>query len=172
MSTLNLRAAIGTGSALPKGKQGWVLAEMWCDGLILPRLRFALRVMDTDSGEGGSGRTVGPASHSTWAPGEEPAMGKEPKTLKKSHSAVQLGSPPPPPPLLPRPPPPRTVIARDDHGRAGPSTSLQRQAPPPRVETANAHANANVDAHLKPYRLRKEFSSGRPGTPEPRAVAG
>ena len=172
MSTPNLRAATGTASVLPKGKQRWLSAETWCDALILPRPRFALRVMDADAGNGngggeggsgsgsGSGRTVSPPPLPTWAPGEEPAMGKKQKTLKKSHSAVQLGSRPSaatsPSPPLSRPPPPVAVnvIARDDHGRAGPSTSVQKQQspPPPRGEAANVNANANADAHLKPYR--------------------
>ncbi|KZT66249.1 hypothetical protein DAEQUDRAFT_813694 [Daedalea quercina L-15889] len=41
---------------LPKGKQRWLSPETWCDALILPRPRFAIRV---DPG-GGSGRIVSP----------------------------------------------------------------------------------------------------------------
>ncbi|KAH9924070.1 uncharacterized protein B0H18DRAFT_1095185 [Fomitopsis serialis] len=40
----------------PKGKQRWLSPETWCDALILPRPRFAIRV---DPG-GGSGRIVSP----------------------------------------------------------------------------------------------------------------
>ena len=152
MSTPNLRAATGTGSVLPKGKQRWLSAETWCDALILPRPRFALRVMDGEGGSGsgsGSGRTVSPPPLPRWPPGAEPttgraATGAQPKQLKKSQSAVQLGSRPS---VFPAPSPPRPPPARDDQAsRAGPSISSQKPPPPPPPEDANA------DAHLKPYR--------------------
>lgn len=41
-----------------KGKQRWLAAETWCDAIILPRPRFALKLVE--SGEGGSGRIVSP----------------------------------------------------------------------------------------------------------------
>ncbi|KAI1789269.1 hypothetical protein LXA43DRAFT_923810 [Ganoderma leucocontextum] len=139
MSTPNLRAATGTESVLPKGKQRWLSAETWCDALFLPRPRFALRVMD---GEGGSGRTVSPPPLPMWPPGAEPTTGRptgvQPKQLKKSQSAVQLGSRPSTAPSPPRPPP-----VRDDQARAGPSISPQK-APPPE--------DANAETHLTPYR--------------------
>lgn len=50
LSTPNLRN-------IPKGKQRWLSAETWCDALILPRPRFALRLVDTT---GASGRIVSP----------------------------------------------------------------------------------------------------------------
>ncbi|TBU27978.1 hypothetical protein BD311DRAFT_739615 [Dichomitus squalens] len=144
MSTPNLRAATGTGSVLSKGKQRWLSAETWCDALILPRPRFTLKMID---GEGGSGRVVSPPPSPMWLPGTEPTPGRTPtappKSLKKSHSAIQLSSRPPPPSPLRAPPP-----IREEPPRGGPSTAPQAQPVPlPPPSTSN-----KKDTHLKPYR--------------------
>ncbi|OSD04996.1 hypothetical protein PYCCODRAFT_1406322 [Trametes coccinea BRFM310] len=91
MSTPNLRQATGTVSVLPKGKQRWLSAETWCDALILPRPRFALKVMD-EEGNISSGRIVSPPASPIWPPGMEPPLDAAGKALKKSHSAFQLRS--------------------------------------------------------------------------------
>ncbi|KAI0715891.1 hypothetical protein C8T65DRAFT_642778 [Cerioporus squamosus] len=137
MSTPNLRAATGTGSVLPKGKQRWLSAETWCDALILPRPRFALRVID---GEGGSGRIVSPPGSPIWPPGTEPSVEgaslAKVKSLKKSHSAIQLSSRPEPPS------PPRFVPVRQEpRPEPGPSNIAQPQP-----------ILANANTHLKPFR--------------------
>lgn len=46
VQNLNLRKL-----EVPKGKQRWLSAETWCDALILPRPRFALRLVDSGAGE-------------------------------------------------------------------------------------------------------------------------
>ena len=43
-----------------KGKQRWLSAETWCDAVILPRPRFALKLIDGIDAQGGSGRIVSP----------------------------------------------------------------------------------------------------------------
>ncbi|KAI0823498.1 hypothetical protein BC628DRAFT_511022 [Trametes gibbosa] len=105
MSTPNLRQATGTAAVLPKGKQRWLSAETWCDALILPRPRFAMRLYDGES-EGGSGRIVSPPDSPLWPPGMNPSLeGADAKVLKKARSAIQLSSkthqasPPRPPPV-------------------------------------------------------------------------
>ena len=56
-----LRAGAGSAAppptSVPKGKQRWLSPETWCDALILPRPRFAIRV---DPGGASSGRIVSP----------------------------------------------------------------------------------------------------------------
>ena len=141
MSTPNLRAATGTGFVLPKGKQRWLSAETWCDALILPRPRFALRIVEGES----SGRIVSPPASPIWPPGVDPLAAPAAKTsptkgksLKKSQSAVQLRQrpePPSPPVALPR------TAVESSQPQAGPSTI--RQA---------ANGVVSTDASLKPYR--------------------
>lgn len=160
MSTPNLRAAAGAGVSLPKGKQRWFSAETWCDALILPRPRFAMRV---DS-EGSSGRIVSPPSSPIWPPGMDPSVekassGRE-KMLKKSQSAIQLGSrpsppSPPEPPTPPRPPPPpkdepRPQFApsvRPQQPHQG-TTHLQPERPIAQPQPEHANGNTN----LRPFR--------------------
>ncbi|KAH9848795.1 hypothetical protein C2E23DRAFT_785522 [Lenzites betulinus] len=132
MSTPNLRQATGTAAVLPKGKQRWLSAETWCDALILPRPRFAMRVGDGD-GEGGSGRIVSPPESPLWPPGMEPPLDAAgAKALKKSQSAVQLSakthqaSPPRPPPVREEP--------RQEIPVAGPSRLV-----PEKTEAANTN---------------------------------
>ncbi|TFK80902.1 hypothetical protein K466DRAFT_503075 [Polyporus arcularius HHB13444] len=147
MSTPNLRAATGAGSVLPKGKQRWFSAETWCDALILPRPRFALRVMDS---EGGSGRIVSPPGSPIWPPGTGPYMEEQAgaatvKSLKKSQSAIQLTSRPEPPS------PPRFVPARQER-RPEPGPSNIAQPQPVRANANPPPIVANADTHLKPFR--------------------
>ncbi|RPD60406.1 hypothetical protein L226DRAFT_615868 [Lentinus tigrinus ALCF2SS1-7] len=157
MSTPNLRAATGTGSVLPKGKQRWLSAETWCDALILPRPRFALRVID---GEGGSGRIVSPPGSPIWLPETEPSVEKEKagvarlKSLKKSQSAIQLSSRPEPPS------PPRLVpVKQEPRPEPGPSNIAQPQPIPATMSSnlipgsTNTHLiPGSTNAHTKPFR--------------------
>ncbi|KAI8974784.1 hypothetical protein BD414DRAFT_423838 [Trametes punicea] len=130
MSTPNLRQAAGTTSVLPKGKQRWLSAETWCDAMILPRPRFALRVVD-DEGVLTSGRIVSPPESPLWPPGVEPPLDTAGKALKKSQSAIQLRSaghvpsPPRPDPLREEPVP--------EVPEAGPSRMV------PQSEDATTH---------------------------------
>ncbi|KAI0941838.1 hypothetical protein AcV7_002412 [Taiwanofungus camphoratus] len=106
--------------SLPKGKQRWLSAETWCDALILPRPRFAIRMADpgpsrTDVGSGGgSGRIVSPPDSPIWPHDTEPDAqtstqmtsvsvvergfqemnASRRRDVRKSRSAGQLGSPP------------------------------------------------------------------------------
>ncbi|CAL1698942.1 unnamed protein product [Somion occarium] len=59
LSTPNLRD-------IPKGKQRWLSAETWCDAIILPRPRFALRLVEGAP----SGRIVSPPESPVLSPGE------------------------------------------------------------------------------------------------------
>ncbi|KAH9887934.1 hypothetical protein C8Q73DRAFT_194341 [Cubamyces lactineus] len=149
MSTPNLRQATGTASVLPRGKQRWLAAETWCDALILPRPRFALRIADEDNG-GSSGRIVSPPASPIWPPGMEPPLDVAGKALKKSQSALQLRSrghvpsPPRPEPVQEEPAPQEPM--------AGPS----------RVIPEKTHANE----YLKPHRP-KSFALDDLAIPSP-----
>lgn len=91
LSTPNLRD-------LPKGKQRWLSAETWCDALILPRPRFALRLAEGQS----SGRIVSPPGSPVSSPEETPKdmrnrFAKDPASaplLKQSASLSNLMSTP------------------------------------------------------------------------------
>ncbi|OBZ65570.1 putative 2-oxoglutarate dehydrogenase E1 component DHKTD1, mitochondrial [Grifola frondosa] len=92
--------------SLPKGKQRWLSAETWCDALILPRPRFALRTVDggeKGSVSGSSGRIaslpgspIWPASPSADAQTQSRAQtasreeAPQRAGLKQAKSAVQL----------------------------------------------------------------------------------
>lgn len=67
---------------LPKGKQRWLSPETWCDALILPRPRFAIRV---DPG-GGSGRIVSPPGSPIWPPVASPFGQPRPATVMDSQT--------------------------------------------------------------------------------------
>ncbi|KAI0367408.1 hypothetical protein BV20DRAFT_950322 [Pilatotrama ljubarskyi] len=151
MSTPNLRQATGTAAVLPKGKQRWLSAETWCDALILPRPRFALRVVD---GEGvvGSGRIVSPPESPLWPPGmESPLDAAGAKVLKKSQSAIQLSSRGAYPPSPPRPPPVRPEPVREEP-EAGPSRAVP--------------VRNDANTHLKPHRP-KSFALDDLALPSP-----
>lgn len=123
MSTPNLRQATGTAAVLPKGKQRWLSAETWCDALILPRPRFAMRLLEGE--EGGSGRIVSPPGSPLWPPGMEPPLqAAGAKILKKSHSAIQLSSRPHQQASPPRPAPVQEEPVRE-MPVAGPSRVVQ-----------------------------------------------
>ena len=165
MSTPNLRAATGAGAVLPKGKQRWLSAETWCDALILPRPRFALRVID---GEGGSGRIVSPPGSPIWPHEMEQSVVERAsagagagasagagarvgagvakvKLLKKSQSAIQLSSRPGPPS------PPRLVpVKQEPRPEPGPSNIAQPQPIPASASTNLIAGSSNT--HLKPFR--------------------
>ncbi|OSX61276.1 hypothetical protein POSPLADRAFT_1070547 [Postia placenta MAD-698-R-SB12] len=64
-------------SAMPKGRQRWLSPETWCDAIILPRPRFAIRV---DPG-GGSGRIVSPPGSPVWPPEANPFGQGRPVTV-------------------------------------------------------------------------------------------
>lgn len=94
LSTPNLRD-------LPKGKQRWLSAETWCDAIILPRPRFALRLAEGQP----SGRIVSPPGSPVSSP--ETAQGQDSRNrfardpssaplLKQSVSLSNLISPPAP----------------------------------------------------------------------------
>ncbi|TCD63367.1 hypothetical protein EIP91_005620 [Steccherinum ochraceum] len=75
-STPNLRD-------IPRGKQRWLSAETWCDALILPRPRFAMRLV-----EGGpSGRIVSPPDSPL-----SPSEAKFPLTGTRSGSTQSYGN--------------------------------------------------------------------------------
>ncbi|KAI0765941.1 hypothetical protein BD413DRAFT_481709 [Trametes elegans] len=143
MSTPNLRQATGTAAVLPKGKQRWLSAETWCDALILPRPRFAMRVIDGEEGAG-SGRIVSPPESPLWPPGVEPPLDAAgAKTLKKAQSAIQLSSRPPAP-SPPRPPPVREVPVRVEPVREQPEPG------PSRVTVMEAERGGGPSTHLAP----------------------
>ncbi|KAI0084078.1 hypothetical protein BDY19DRAFT_1060601 [Irpex rosettiformis] len=95
MSTPNLRH-------LPKGKQKWLSAETWCDAIILPRPRFAMRLIDEHPGEG-SRRIVSPPPSplpSNFHPNPMTSLTQRPsiavqKSLKKARSMGNISSSPP-----------------------------------------------------------------------------
>ncbi|KAI0753998.1 hypothetical protein C8Q80DRAFT_1136045 [Daedaleopsis nitida] len=150
MSTPNLRAAAGSGSMLPKGKQRWLSAETWCDALFLPRPRFALRV----DGEGSSGRIVSPPGSPIWPSEMEQANGVQARTLKKSVSAIQL-SPRSAPPSPPRPPPPmKEAPPRPQPGPSRPPPPPPPPPPPtePADTTTQLQPNGVHPQFLKPHR--------------------
>lgn len=61
--------------SLPKAKQRWLSAETWCDALIAPRPRFALKLADSEGKAGGSGRIVSPPGSPVWPLASAPAYG-------------------------------------------------------------------------------------------------
>lgn len=63
--------------SLPKGKQRWLSPETWCDALILPRPRFAIRI---DPG-GVTGRIVSPPGSPVWPPVASPFGEARPATV-------------------------------------------------------------------------------------------
>lgn len=152
MSTPNLRN-------LPKGKHKWLAAETWCDALILPRPRFAMRLIDEGAA---TGRIVSPPASplgSDHKPDPNVSIQPRPgpslqKALKKARSMGTListpspppperhevaptpSAPPPPPPAQahgqqkpPRPPRPRS-FAYDDLALLSPVPSLSKYVPP------------------------------------------
>ncbi|KAH9930813.1 hypothetical protein B0H21DRAFT_104970 [Amylocystis lapponica] len=111
ISTPNLRqsARPPIPVTVPRGKQRWLSAETWCDALILPRPRFAVR--ETDSAPS-TGRIVSPPDSPVWStskdgdvqmqtmsgedqPWQERSVQSQ-HGLRKTRSAVQLASSPPP----------------------------------------------------------------------------
>ncbi|THH32094.1 hypothetical protein EUX98_g2091 [Antrodiella citrinella] len=96
-----LKASVSTPNLrdIPRGKQRWLSAETWCDALILPRPRFALRLVDGSP----SGRIVSPPE-SPLSPSEAKfpligsrsdsaqSHGHSPKELKKARSMGNLFS--------------------------------------------------------------------------------
>ncbi|KAI0641468.1 hypothetical protein C8Q79DRAFT_919456 [Trametes meyenii] len=149
MSTPNLRQATGSTAVLPKGKNRWLSAETWCDALILPRPRFALRVEDGES----SGRIVSPPGSPIWPPGVvSPPDAAGGKTLKKAQSAIQLSSrQPASTPSPPRPAPVREESVQEEP-RAGPSRAVPQKD--------------DVNTHLKPPRP-KSFALDDLALPSP-----
>ena len=97
ISTPNLRSA-------PKGKLRWWSAETWCDAILLPRPRFALRYVDPS----GSGRIVSPPPSPIMTPVDSPSVSPRkssfttPKTPKKAKSMANLLSPSPEIQVVPR----------------------------------------------------------------------
>lgn len=72
-----LKASVSTPNLrnIPKGKQRWWAAESWCDAIILPRPRFALRFVDPS----GSGRIVSPPPSPIMFPSQTPTMQRRPE---------------------------------------------------------------------------------------------
>lgn len=103
-----LKASVSTPNLrnIPKGRQRWLAAETWCDALILPRPRFAMKLVDPNSE--GSGRIVSPppspilpghASDPNESIQPRPPPGAQQAAIKKARSTGNLpaSSPPPPP---------------------------------------------------------------------------
>lgn len=61
--------------SVPKPKQRWLSAETWCDALIAPRPRFALKLVDGEGKTGSSGRIVSPPGSPVWPSTSAPAYG-------------------------------------------------------------------------------------------------
>lgn len=110
-----LKASISTPNL--KGKQRWLAAETWCDALILPRPRFAMKLVD--GAEGGSGRLVSPPPSPIRADAPpDPAASIQPRpgpaaqqaALSKARSTGQFESPRPAP-APPSPPPTQPVAS-------------------------------------------------------------
>ncbi|KAH8082808.1 hypothetical protein BXZ70DRAFT_585687 [Cristinia sonorae] len=83
-----LKASVSTPNLrdIPRGKQRWLSAETWCDALILPRPRFAMRLVEGEP----SGRIVSPPG-SPISPSEakfpsRSGSANSSKELKKSRS--------------------------------------------------------------------------------------
>ncbi|KAK7685525.1 hypothetical protein QCA50_011391 [Cerrena zonata] len=79
LSTPNLRD-------LPKGKQRWLSAETWCDAIILPRPRFALRLAEGQP----SGRIVSPPGSPVSSPEESQGQDSRNRFAKDSSSTPLL----------------------------------------------------------------------------------
>ncbi|KAF7799650.1 hypothetical protein EIP86_010890 [Pleurotus ostreatoroseus] len=77
-----LKASISTPNLrhIPKGKQRWWAAETWCDAIMFPRPRFALRFVDPS----GSGRIVSPPPSPIMFSSQTPTMSRKPEGSEKS----------------------------------------------------------------------------------------
>ncbi|KAI0338039.1 hypothetical protein BDW22DRAFT_1363405 [Trametopsis cervina] len=137
MSTPNLRN-------LPKGKQKWLSAETWCDAIILPRPRFAMRLIEEGPGAQGSGRIVSPPpsplmSNHKLDPQvsitQRPSLGVQ-KSLKKARSMGNLTSTP------------SSTPESSQRRAVGPVASTSA-APPPAVPVQAPQAGSSA---LKPPR--------------------
>ena len=140
MSTPNLRH-------LPKGKQKWLSAETWCDAIILPRPRFAMRLID-ENPRGGSGRIVSPppsplsSGHQldlTTSLTQRPSIAVQ-KSLKKARS---MGNLPSGPSALQEP--------RAQQPELPPVASTSANPPPPPIIVQTQAATGNTSSS-RPYR--------------------
>ena len=129
MSTPNLRN-------LPKGRHKWLAAETWCDALILPRPRFAMRLIDEGVNDG---RIVSPppsplGSNHRPDPNisiqQRPAPGVQ-RALKKARSMGTLISNPSPVPQGSE----EQDVAPLSHPQPTPASSQSKPARPPRPKS-------------------------------------
>ncbi|GJE85336.1 hypothetical protein PsYK624_014150 [Phanerochaete sordida] len=102
-----LKASMSTPNL--KGRQRWLAAETWCDAIILPRPRFALKLEAT---EATSGRIVSPPP-SPVLPGNSdesgharPGPAAQHAAMTRARSMSRVGASPPPPKQEPAPTPP------------------------------------------------------------------